>query len=87
MDIYLQKLPTKYKHIKSSNKFKKYFIMTKWLLSQECKVSSILEKSNNVIYHIKRVKKTMIDHLRGHRKNKFDKIQHLFTIKKTQQME
>ena len=48
----------------------------------KCKVSSILEKSNNLIYHIKRVKKTMIDHLSGHRKNKYDKIQHLFTIKK-----
>lgn len=52
-------------------------------LFQECRVSSILEKANNLIYsHQKRVKKTMIDHLSGHRKNKYDEIQHLFTIKK-----
>lgn len=34
------------------------FIITKWVLPQECKVGLIYEKSLNVIYHINKYRKT-----------------------------
>ena len=55
--------------------------MTKWVLSQGCKDSSISAKSINVIHHINKLKNKSHVIISIDADKAFDKIQHPFLIK------
>ena len=60
--------------------------MIKWGLSQECKDSSIIRKSINVIHHINKLKDKNHMIISIDAEKSFDKIQHLLGIKTLQKV-
>ena len=78
------KSSTNYWQTRSSNILKRSYTMIKWDLSQECKEYNI-RKSINIIHHINNSKDKNHMIISIDVEKAFDKVQHPFVIKNTQQ--
>ena len=82
----MQKSSTKYQQTEPNSTLKGSYTMIKWGLSQECKDSSNIHKSINVIHHINKLKDKNHMTISIDAEKAFDKIQHPFMIKTLQKV-
>ena len=82
----MQKSSTKYQQTEPNSTLKGSYTMIKWGLSQECKDSSNIHKSINVIHHINKLKDKNHMTISIDAEKAFDKIQHQFMIKTLQKV-